>query len=202
MRILLCYCLFFILLALMSCRTEEETPPASPVPAIAFKSLTRFPSNPSMRYQGDSVHIAVTYADGDSDLGFRQDDVYALEDQYRNGVLDKKSLYNYYLELEKKHNGVFRPVVFQNPDFTLWGRFPRTSDGNVTAATNPFIIQTHSPWRGEIVFKFKMIYEAFPDLHYVNPYQPGDTLKYRVQVADRAMNVSNTVETPEFVFMK
>jgi hypothetical protein len=88
MRILLCYCLFFILLALMSCRTEDETPPASPVPGIALKSLTRFTSDPSARFQGDSTNLAITCADGDSDLGFNQDDVYALESQYPNGGPD------------------------------------------------------------------------------------------------------------------
>jgi hypothetical protein len=72
MRILLCYCLFFILLALMSCRTEEEATPLSPVPVIAFKDLTKYTfltPRPQRSFVGDSVNVVIEYQDGDGDLG-------------------------------------------------------------------------------------------------------------------------------------
>ncbi len=40
MRVLIGYCLLFILLALMSCRQEANTPPSS-VPVIPFKGLPK-----------------------------------------------------------------------------------------------------------------------------------------------------------------
>jgi hypothetical protein len=59
MRALFCYCLLFILLALMSCRPEADTPPVSPVPAITFKGLpkgTSLSPGPQANFVDDNVN--------------------------------------------------------------------------------------------------------------------------------------------------
>jgi hypothetical protein len=210
MRILLCYCLFFILLALMSCRTEEEATPLSPMPAIIFKDLTKYTSwvrsRPVGGYAGDSINLTISYQDGDNDLGYNHKDRDSLINLYSTGAVDDKGLYiyNYYLELEKKVNGVFKPVVFPSPGLNLWGVFPRPvvpdpAYDNVYSA-NPFKARMHSPHHGEITYRFVLEppQDPSPDVYIM----VGDTVRCSVHVADRARNLSNTIETPEFVFMK
>jgi hypothetical protein len=59
MRVLIGYCLLFILLALMSCRQEADTPPVSLVPAITFKGLTKrtpLRPGPQANFVGDNAN--------------------------------------------------------------------------------------------------------------------------------------------------
>ncbi|CAA9346988.1 MAG: hypothetical protein AVDCRST_MAG56-8203 [uncultured Cytophagales bacterium] len=206
MRILIGYCLFFLLLALMSCQTKEDTPPISPVPVIAFKGLTKhtsLPFGPQNNLVNDSVNLVIDYQDGDGDLGYTSEEVDNLVNQYGAGGVDDRRIYNYYLELEKKVNGVFRPVLYPTPGITFWGIFPRVELAN--AAYNypnspyPFRIRTFPPHRGEITYRFRIEAPIDQSPGYA---QVGDTLRAHVQIADRALNVSNTIQTPEFIYAK
>ena len=106
MRTLLCYCLLFILLALMSCRTEEDTPPLSPVPVITFKGLTKYTSwkmrSPVSGYVVDSINLIIEYQDGDGDLGYTSEEVSNLWNLYGSDEFNDRRVFNYYLDLEKK----------------------------------------------------------------------------------------------------
>jgi hypothetical protein len=120
--------------------------------------------------------------------------------------MDNKGFYifNYYLELEKKVNGTFKPVLLPTPGFHLWSIFPRAVvadpvyDNEYSA--NPFKARMDSPQHGEITYRFVLEppQDPSPNLYIMI----GDTVRCRVQIADRARNLSNTIETPEFVFMK
>lgn len=201
MRAILGYCLLFILLALMSCRTEEDTPPLSPVPAITFKGLTKYTllaPRPRNSFVGDSVNLIIDYQDGDGDLGYTWEEANKLWDRYGvEGVRDKRT-FNYYLDVEKKANGVFKPILFPNPLFTFWSIFPRVEE-ETQSLVSPFKIRRYSSQRGELTYSIPIEPPIDPSPVYI---QIGDTLRCRIQIADRAMNVSNTIETPEFVFMR
>jgi hypothetical protein len=101
--------------------------------------------------------------------------------------------------LEKKVNGVFKPVLYPFSLMTYWGTFHRLEQANEPSPNNPFKIRVHSAQRGEITYSIPIDLPVDSSPGYI---QPGDTLRGRVQIADRARNLSNTIETPEFVYLK
>jgi hypothetical protein len=162
------HCLLLLVIAFAAgCRKEEEKPPASAVPAISFRSLTKFTAIPlrfgSFNAVGDSILLTIAYEDGDSDLGLDLEDLMALESKYPYSAATKKYFHNFYLDLDKKSNGVFKPVVFPFPDFSFWSFFRRIPNGNKNDVFSVFHIRTQSPWRGEITYRLRLDLSSNPD---------------------------------------
>ena len=84
----------------------------------------------------------------------------------------------------KKQDGRYTQIVFLTPD-DLSGTFPRLNTGS------------SSSLEGDITYKMEFYYM------FTGKYRPTlkvkDTVKFRVQISDRAGNLSNTVETSDVV---
>jgi len=181
--------LFFILLltGFVSCKKKNEEIPPSSVPVLEFQKLETKSALPLL--PGDSVSIYLTYADGDSDIG----------DDQKNNAFPKP---NFLAELFYKKNGVF--VHWKEP-LTNYNYF----NGHLPAIINPtknqiiengpYIITVKSKYRGEIIWKTLLL---VPPSDYIGYIQPGDTLRFEIQIFDRAQHYSNKVTTSEFVFYK
>ncbi len=186
---------FSLLVLAASCgeKEEEETPP-SPVPAITFTSLTKQQGYLS-GIQMDSVTFGIAYTDGDGDLGLARTDTMP---PYRRVNPDGSSntfYFNYFLEIYRKKNGVFS--LFSPLGFISYGRMPVISPAPGRIRYGYFDVTAESAWRGEIYYSF-ILFNYNNDL----VLKAGDTLRCKISIADRALHVSNTVETPEFIFLK
>jgi hypothetical protein len=94
---------------------------------------------------------------------------------------------------------VFKPVLLPPSGMTFWGIFPRVELAHKESPNNPFKVRVYSAHHGEITYRYIIQPPIDSSPGYI---QVGDTLRGRVQIADRARNVSNTIQTPEFVFMQ
>lgn len=96
------------------------------------------------------------------------------------------SIKSFQLGTLRKQFGAFVPVNFPS-NFTFGGNFPPLS--NVP----------NSPIKGELRNTVPFAYELFTSFPRI---RRGDTVKFTIQVVDRAGNKSNTVESSEVILGK
>lgn len=129
----------------------------------------------------DSVVVSINFQDGDGDLGFTTAELIALRKIYGD------SLKTFVIDVFVKKNGKF----IQS--------YPKEKFGGDIA----FHLKEGSksgPIEGVVDYSTTFpygIYKGIPEMTGKN-----DTLKFAVTLKDRALNVSNTVETSEFVVFK
>ncbi|MEA5401949.1 hypothetical protein VB776_03405 [Arcicella sp. DC2W] len=174
--------IFGFLILMVSC---TGLPDFSNTPSISYNNVriltgtsTGQLGNPTKR---DSVIISIDYQDGDGDLGFNDADFAALQKQYG---LDVRT---FLIELYVKKNGAF---VLTNPSVKYGGniRF-RLKEGAKPGPIEGVIDYS-------VNFEYNLI-EGIPELT-----GKRDTVKFDVTIKDRAMNTSNTIQTPEVVIYK
>ncbi len=156
-------------------------PPTYPdVPSIAFESIKNVPNNGS-----DSIYISITWQDGDGDLGLSTtDDQPPFQAKEANGAANP-FYNNFFINISKRVNGRYVPVRFTEPTFTLNGRYPRLNEARKSAI------------EGTLQYTFLYLY-VFPDAT-IPRISRNDTIKFDVQIVDRALNKSNIVETSEII---
>ena len=163
---------FFILVTGLVLSACKKAPNYSKEPVIAFMDLQAFKSYDDGG-DGDSVYVSVHFQDGDGDLGN-----------------EPATTNDYFATLFRKTNGVFTeltvvPPATAAPDFD--GKLPLFSPYTLTGPIDGNI-------RKNIFFPF-----VIGNAYGLNQY---DTLRFEVQIKDRANNYSNTVTTSEFVLWK
>lgn len=115
----------------------------------------------------DSVIIALTFQDGDGDLGLSETE---------KAIAQESDDYNYIVTSFEKQNGTF---VETPPLIPLSGYFPQLKLDN-----------KEGPIEGTL----------FYTVEFLHPFTPvNDTVKFSVQLKDRAGNLSNAVETDEVI---
>ncbi len=135
-----------------------------------------FPNEPriafkSFEFFGDSASLTITFTDGDGDIGLDPSD---------NGApFDTSSIYYYNLFLEHSElvNGEWNVVEFEEP---IYYRIPRITptgqnkvlEGEIAVAIDPFPLFVTGA---------------------------SDTVRYSVEMVDRALNRSNRVESDVIV---
>ncbi len=129
----------------------------------------------------DSLILSINYQDGDGDLGFTKEELAALKKVYGD------SLKTFVVDLYVKQKGKF---LKSDPKEKFGGDIG-------------FHLKESSksgPIEGVIDYSVPFIYGLYDKI----PYLTGknDTIKFAVTLKDRALNVSNTIETPEFVIYK
>ncbi len=162
---------------------------------FSCRKIEKYPIEPVIKYDNfilllntqtgktERGVLSISYTDGDGDLGLDPDDTLP--------PFDKGSdyYYNILIKYFEKQNGTFVevPLLSWNPEeqtydtITFNGRFP-----NLT------------PIHGN-----KNIKGIIQDTMYVNnPLSDFDTIKFKVSIYDRALHLSNEVETPEIVILK
>ncbi len=131
-----------------------------------------FPVEPAITFRsftlyGDSASLVIRFTDGDGDVGLNAADTFP---PYQPGGPNYSNLRIEYQELR---NGTWTTVVFPQP---LEYRVP-----NLTPAGQNKALE------GEIAIALS----PFSFYH----YDTYDTVRYKVQLVDRALHVSNQVET-------
>lgn len=140
--------------------------------AVLFSACLKteeFPKEPHIEFKSyeqrpDSAELTISFTDGDGDIGLNQGDTLA---PYNPG---SHWYHNFFVDYYKKVNGEWQLQVFTLP---LYYRIP------VITPTGQ-----NSSLQGDI---------SVDIAQQVLPQVPGDTVRFGVHIADRALHVSNTV---------
>jgi len=158
-----------LLIILSSCIKVETFPPE---PVIKFKEFKVYPNS-------DSAAVVLSFQDGDGDIGLD------IEDTLSPYNSDSYFYYNAYLEYYELMNGVWvKGTADPNGN-----NFP-TADTIVFKNRLPNItpIGQNKALKGDVILTL----EPF----YYNPVSNhSDSIKYKVVIIDRALNISNIIET-------
>lgn len=157
------------ILFLNSCISPPEYPDT---PHIEFKAIERCASIEA-GFKKDSLIIVTRFEDGDGDLGLTAEE--AKQPPYNEAGKDK----NYFIDVLIKKNGSFVPLQMS---FNYNGTFFHLSPDNRVG-----------PIEGDLRYSSIVIRNNQPLV------VPGDILKFRIYILDRAFNKSNIVETDEIV---
>lgn len=141
----------------------------------------QFPVEPnikvlSLEQFGDSASLTISFTDGDGDIG--------LDPSNTQPPFDTGSTFyhNMFLEYEELQNGVWvRPTL----SIPFYYRIP-----NITPVGQNKLLE------GEIAVALKP-WPVFP----APPGSPRDTVRFSVQLVDRALNMSNTDLSPEAIIV-
>lgn len=146
-------------------------PPEYPIePNISFKTIESYPVF-NQGVKKDSLIIVTRFEDGDGDLGLSSEDVNNPPYSEGNNNL------NYLVETFVKKPGA---ASFEKIDLPATsGRFFRLSPDNRVG-----------PLEGDLRYSGIKI----PAQNIFN-LKAGDQIKFRVQIRDRALHLSNTIET-------
>ncbi len=175
---------FFVSPLFLGC---DLVPSLNKEPKISFKQITTTPVFIN-GLRSDSVVIAIDYEDGDGNLGLDPNETEPPFQRLQpNGDVNPFSR-NFFITPYKKINGEFvRANLPQGAD--LNGRFPLL---NAEGKAGPI----------EGTINYDMIMFGYFPVGDPLIVQPKDTLRFEVQIADRDLNLSNTVMTDPIVFMQ
>ncbi len=170
-----------------ACRKPKNYPDE---PIITYKDFTTIKNGQGLDVSGK---IVISFTDGDGDIGLRPEDTIA--------PYDTCSIFqfNYFIKIFEKKNGIFRqfvfkknfnPCVFQdlynicNPTFsTILDSTYNATLKNITPEGKSKALD------GDLAL----------DIPFLIPCVTNDTIKFQVQIVDRALHQSNVVESPEYI---
>jgi hypothetical protein len=169
------FSLLGIAFALAGC---VKDPGYSSVPTIDFVSIKKYPILLNQN-KVDSIAITLFFRDGDGDLGINptenKSDSLLLKTYYN---ANKQHYYNYVIRAFRKKNGAFQDITASS-GVQESGRFPRLrTDGQ------------KDPIDGYL-YHFIDVYASF--------VPKNDSIRYEIQIKDRAFNISNKVVTDVIV---
>jgi hypothetical protein len=121
----------------------------------------------------DSAKVTIKFRDGEGDIGLNDDQTstpFNIESKYH---------YNLYLVYYEKKDGVWAPgldlngdsIVFKNRLRPIYSGKPKSISGEIVYTIEPFYFNIGSP--------------------------NNDTIQYKIQLIDRALNESLWLNTPE-----
>jgi len=166
-----------------------KAPEYSTTPSISFNAIQRNRYTPTnAREQAiDTIRIKINYQDGDGDLGLSQQDVDNQPTKYVGTFAN-----NYFIEpfIKNKATGKYEPLTTVGVPFPFSykagdynGRYLHPTTTTDTKA---------APIKGTLTYK--LIPFGLGDT-----FVPGQTVRFRVSIADRSLNVSNTIMTDSLV---
>lgn len=143
--------------------------------AASCLKTEEFPKEPHIAFKSytqspDSSELTISFTDGDGDIGLNQGDTLA---PYNPG---SHWYHNFFVDYYKLENGTWELQVFTLP---LYYRIPVITPTGQNKALEGDIAVQISPQ--------------------VLPQVPGDTVRFGVYIADRALHESNTVFTDAIV---
>ncbi|MBK9147188.1 MAG: hypothetical protein IPM12_05105 [Flavobacteriales bacterium] len=144
---------------------------------IGCKKPEVFPPEPAIEFKsftqfGDSASLVIAFTDGDGDIG--------LSDSDNQPPFDTSSTYyhNLFIEYDTLENGTWRRVEFTLP---LYYRVPVITPTGQNKTLEGEIAVALKPW---------------PLIGYPTGW-PADTVRFTITLVDRALHVSNAVESPQ-----
>lgn len=134
-----------------------------------------FPAEPRVEFKSyeqfaDSARLTVAFTDGDGDIGLDQGDTLA---PYNPGSF---WYHNFFVDYYRRQNGEWElqqftlPLYYRIPVITPTGQ-NKALQGDISVKISPQVL----------------------------PQVPGDTVRFGVRIADRALHVSNTAYTDAIV---
>lgn len=134
-----------------------------------------FPKEPHIKFKSyeqspDSAKLTISFTDGDGDIGLDQGDTLA---PYNPGSL---WYHNFFVEYYTMQNGQWElqqftlPLYYRIPVITPTGQ-NKALQGDIAVEISPLVL----------------------------PQAPGDSIRFGVRIADRALHESNTVFTDAIV---
>jgi hypothetical protein len=183
-QFILKYSFLPLLVILTSCWKEPVYPDT---PSIELNRLTGdFHYSEFSKVYLTTVTIGVNFKDGDGDLGLEEADTLGLYDPIDFDAVTNlpinKYYNNFFIETFIEKNGEFVPAVNEvvaGTQIVKDGRFILLSPDDKTRALE-----------GELRYTFDVTFANLP-LY----FKSGDRLKFKIQIADRALNLSNIIET-------
>lgn len=171
------YILLFVgLFFLWSCRKKEKYPA---IPQIQFKSFVKILTNNGI---DDKGILAITFTDGDGDVGLDAKDTVAPFNKAG------EFYYNFFIKYYEKRKGVITRV--DSAVCTSGGiGLPITHDSRIPRLA---LEGDKSPLKGTIEIK----------MAFNNPCSVYDTILFEAYIADRAKNLSNKIKTSEIIVKK
>ena len=157
-----------VLLLFASCMEEPDYPDK---PQIGFNYISQQQKQDALGNAVIEVTVAISFKDGDGNLGLSEKDTLAPY----NDTPGNKFKNNYFVDafIQLKGQTEFQPYT---PFIPYGGRFLRLAPDSGSRTLE-----------GELRYKFTVL-PGF-DL------QTGDKMKFKIQIADRSLNLSNTIET-------
>ena len=158
-----------------------DAPTYSKVPKIALISM----EHGSESQNSDTVNLTISFQDGDGDLGLDFDeregifaDSIPMIDQNGDTIGNEfnRFHFNYFIDTYKLVEGEYQKI-----DLLKDGRFPPLNR-----------TQGSSVMEGELLYALYIIYN-------ITDLKSGDVIKFEISIADKALNVSNIVETDSIV---
>ncbi|MBW3131182.1 hypothetical protein [Hymenobacter profundi] len=146
-----------------------------------------YPDTPSIEFENirservvadignyDTVTVTVSFRDGDGDLGLDNSETNAPYNLNDASGQPNKFYNNYFFQPQILRDGTFVDFNFTG-SFRYDSRFPRIPP-----------IDRNEPKRGNLSFGLQIFQGTFP---------AGSQVRFKVSIADRALNVSNEVIT-------
>lgn len=176
-------------LGLSSCLKEPEY---STTPAISFNRIEdiRIPPKSAGAQALDSIRITINYQDGDGDLGLNEDERKNPPYDFQKGT--NRFYNNFFIEpfVKNTRTGKFEPLTtvgVPSPGVYVAGQyngaFPHPTTDTDSKASPIKGTLTYAP----IAFGLGDVFVA------------GQTVRFQISIADRALHVSNTITTDSIV---
>lgn len=175
------------LITFLSCRKPKVYPDN---PIITFKDFVILKNSQGL---DESGKLTISFTDGDGDIGLRAGDTIA--------PYDTCSIYqfNFFIKIFEKRNGVFRqfvfkknfnPCVFQDLYQVCNPVFSTLLDSTYNATLKDITPEGKSKaLNGDLEL----------DIPFLIPCVTSDTIKFQIQIVDRALRWSNMVESLEYI---
>jgi len=143
-------------------------------PTVPVIEFLKFTKSATSSGIDEKGTLKISFIDGEGDIGLREEDtIYPF---------DKGSIYYYdfFIKYFEKQNGVYKEVIIDS-NLTFNSRIPYVTTSN----KNPNL-------RGEIEL----------ELFINNYFSKFDTIRFEAQICDRALNMSNSITTPDIIISK
>lgn len=187
---------FSLLFALVCAAVASciSPPDYSDTPSIKFKQLDVLRVSDRFGIY-DSVTVVISFEDGNGDLGLSSEDtmapyneVFEVVDPTTTPVTKRNTnlnYFNYYIQPQVKYRG--------SPDFVdyvnssgfageFYSRFPRLDPPNA---------DKEAPLKGDLRFNIQLFLQS--------PFFPGDEVRFKLSIKDRALNQSNEIITSSYI---
>lgn len=157
----------------------KKQPDFSLAPLIEFENVARFEVVDGLGNTVDSVVVSVRFEDGDGDLGVEPSDFF--NPKYADFADPTGKFLNYYIVFERKNGTDYDEIMTSLAvNGTILPLIDYEEVGPIEGVLNyGFLLNPRSALRAG--------------------FSPNDTVRFRVNIVDRALNVSNQITTTDVV---
>lgn len=178
------YLFLYALLLTLGLTACFNPPEFSQTPEISFKSIEGVRATDPLGNVQDSITVTIFFKDGDGDLGLANNDTFPpyqpLTTNSSGVAVSNYFHHNYHLVVKRINNGVIQDVPFLDGG-AIKGRF------------SP-LVEDSGPIEGELNFgRYFLVRNGG------GTFNNSDTIFFEINIVDRALNISNTIQSDPIV---